>query len=89
MTVLSWNVEGLTLAITTCDDFVSLITKYDIICITESWASKSSKVELSGYKTLVHSYRRAVHRRAKGAGGGIIIYIKEDIKVGLILFWSK
>ena len=85
MTVLCWNVEGLTLAKTTCDDFVSLITKYDIICITESWTSKSSQVELSGYKTLVHSYRRAVHRRAKRAGGGVIIYIKEDIYRGVKL----
>ena len=77
--------EGLTLAKTTCEDFVSLIAKHDIICLVESWTTKKSSIELDGYKTLTHSFRRAVNRRAKRAGGGVIIYIKEELFKGVKL----
>ena len=77
--------EGLTLAKTTCEDFVSLIAKHDIICLVESWTTKKSSIELDGYKTLAHSFRRAVNRRAKRAGGGVIIYIKEELFKGVKL----
>ena len=77
--------EGLTLAKKTCEDFVSLITKNDIICLVESWTTKMSPIKLHGYRTLVHSFRRAVNGRAKRAGGGVIIYIKDELFKGVKL----
>ena len=77
--------EGLTLAKKTCEDFVSLITKNDIICLVESWTTKKSPIELDGYRTLVHSFRRVVNRRAKRAGGEVIIYIKDELFKGVKL----
>ena len=77
--------EGLTLAKTTCDDFISFLSDYKIICLLETWTKKSSKIEIEGYKTLTHSYRKLVNRRAKRAGGGVIIYVKEEIHKGVKL----
>ena len=54
LSVLCWNVEGLTLVKKTCADFVSLISKYDIICLIETWTTKTSQIEIDGYKTLFH-----------------------------------
>ena len=85
MSVLCWNVEGLTLAKTTCDDFISFLSNYKIICLLETWTKKSSKIEIDGYKTLTHSYRKLVNRRAKRAGGGIIIYVRDEIHKGVKL----
>ena len=65
----------------TCEDFVSLITKNDIICLVESWTTKTSSIELDGYRTLVHSFRRAVNRRVKE----VIIYIKDELFKGVKL----
>ena len=84
--------EGLTLAKKTCEDFVSLITKNDIICLVESWTTKKSPIELDGYRTLVHSFRIAVNRRAKRAGGDVIIYIQDELFKGVKLdctVWLK
>ncbi|MEW8546197.1 MAG: endonuclease/exonuclease/phosphatase family protein, partial [Candidatus Thiodiazotropha sp.] len=77
--------EGLTLAKQTCADFVSLIYKYDIICLIETWTTKTSQIEITGYKTLVHSYRKFVNKRAKRASGGLIIYVKNSIYKGVKL----
>ena len=85
LSVLCWNVEGLTLAKKTCADFVSLISKYDIICLIETWTTKTSQIEIDGYKTLVHSYRKFVNERAKRASEGLIIYVKNSIYKGVKL----
>ena len=77
--------SGLTLAKTTCDDFISFLSDYKIIYLLETWTKKSSKTEIEGYKTLTHSYRKLVNRRAKRAGGGVIIYVKDEIHKGVKL----
>ena len=48
----------------------------------ESWASNSSKIDLSGY--VCHNlYRTFQHRQAKRSSGGIALYYKESIKNGI------
>ena len=59
--------------------------EYDIICLTETWTCKNSRIELNGYSNPIHSYRRFQNRRAKRASGGIIVYIKDDIRQGIKL----
>ena len=61
------------------------ISNYQIICLSETWTNKSSKIDLKGYSKPIHSYRRFQNRRAKRASGGIIIYIKDDIRQGVKL----
>ena len=51
----------------------------------ETWTSKNSNVELFGFSKPIHSYRRFKNRRAKRASGGVIIYIKDEIRKGIKL----
>ena len=82
---MSWNVEGLTQTKKTSNEFIKILTNYDIICLSETWTKKSSNIELNGYTNPIHSYRRFQHRRANRASGGIIIYIKDNIRKGVKL----
>ena len=61
--------------------FVKFITEYDIICLSETWTSKKSSIELSGYSDPIHFYRKTVHRIAKRNSGGLIVYIKDGIQL--------
>ena len=69
----------------TCADFVSLISKYDIFCLIETWTTKTSQIEIDGYKILVHSCRKFVNKRAKRASGRLLIYVKNSIYKGVKL----
>ena len=77
--------EGLTASKQSCDDFTKFLSEHDIICLTETWTSKNSRIELNGYSNPIHSYRRFKNRRAKRSSGGIIVYIKDDIRQGIKL----
>lgn len=48
----------------------------------ESWTSKDSKIDLSGYKAY-NFYRKFQHRKARRNSGGIILYCKETIYDGI------
>ena len=39
-------------------DFSEFITKYDIVCLYETWTSKTSKIDLIGFNKSIHLYRR-------------------------------
>ena len=83
MNVLHWNVEGLTQEKQSCKEFVEFITNYDIICLSETWTSKNSVINLKGYSNPIHSYRKYRHKRAKRSSGGIIVYIRDSIRKGI------
>ena len=51
----------------------------------ETFTTKNSKVELSGYSKPIHSYRRFRNHRAERASGGMIIYIKDEMRKGIKL----
>ena len=61
------------------------ISDYPIICLSETWTNKHSKFDSKGYSKPIHSYRRLQNRRAKRSSGGIMIYIKDDIRQGVKL----
>lgn len=77
--------EGLSAEKKNNSDFVKFITQYDIICLYETWTNKSSEIDINGYSKPFHSYRRYQHRRAKRASGGIIIYVKNELRDGVKL----
>jgi exonuclease III len=62
--------------------FVNLITKHDIIILTETWTGKTSNIDLEGYYCY-NFYRKFRHRNAKRNSGGIVIYVRNEIKGGL------
>ena len=61
------------------------MSSYNIIVLYETWTSKHSNVKLSGFSKPIHSFRRFKNRRAKRASGGVIIYIKDEIRKGIKL----
>ena len=82
---MSWNVEGLNSEKQNNSDFSKFIADYEIIVLYETFTTKKSKIELSGYSKPIHSYRRFRNRRAKRASGGVIIYIKDELRKGIKL----
>lgn len=85
MHILSWNIEGLSNEKKTNKEFSDFITKFDIICLIETWTRKNSKIDLTGYSNPIHSFRRFQNKRAKRASGGLLIYIKDSIRKGVKL----
>ena len=80
---LSWNIKGLSADKRTSQDFTDFISKYDIICLSETWTNSKSNIHLNNYSKPIHSYRRFQNRRAMRPSGGIIIYIKDSIRKGI------
>ena len=76
--ILSWNVEGLNSEKKGNKDVSNFISAYGLIVLYETWTSKNSNVELSGYSKPVHSFRRFRNRRAKCASGGVLIYMTRN-----------
>ena len=67
------------------DNFLNVIANYDIVCLSETWTNKSSLIDLKGYSSPIHSYRKYQHKRARRSSGGLIIYIKDSIRAGIEL----
>lgn len=65
------------------------MSKYHIICLSETWTSKGSNVDLKGYNHKIHSFRIFRHRKAKRPSGGIIIYIKDNVSKGIQLIKNE
>ena len=82
---MSWNVEGLSERKKADRNFVGFITKYDLVCLQETWTSKKSKIDIDGFSSPIHSFRKVQNRRARRNSGGIIIYIKDTIRNGVKL----
>ena len=63
LNILSWNVNGLTSTKKDDDEFVNILSKYDLIFLYETWTSSKNNVKLSGY-TAHNFYRQFQHRNA-------------------------
>jgi exonuclease III len=61
-------------------DFCDIISKYDIVCLSESWTTKNSKLSLNGY-SYIDNYRKLIHKNAKRNSGGLVIYYRNNLKV--------
>ena len=55
----------------------------------ETWTTRHSDIELDGYSHPIHSFRRFQNKRAKRASGGVIIYIKDNIRKGVKLIKNE
>ena len=88
LSVLSWNINGLTSAKFEDADLINLLNKYDIIFLYESWLNKHHQFVLNGFTE--HSFcRKFQNKKANRCSGGIIVYIKDNIKEGVSLVRNR
>ena len=75
-----WNSNGMNRDKCKNEDFIRIISAYDIMCLTETWenndVSNSNIIIPSGYKAFRHS-RKDKHKKAKRYSGGIIVLYKQ------------
>ena len=66
----------------TYDEFVDILTKHDIIFLSESWTNDRSNIELNGYVS--HNfYRKFQHKNARRNSGGIVLLYKKSLEPGI------
>lgn len=82
LSVLSWNIHGLTRSLLEDQEFIDKLYKHDIIFLYESWGNSRSKFDIKGYKCY-NLFRKFQNRRARRCSGGIVIYIKNCINKGI------
>ena len=84
LSIASWNMNGLK-SKTHCkledDYFVSLIDKYDIICLSETHVGPDISLTIPGYKAF--KTHREKHPNAKKFSGGLVVFIKSTIEMGV------
>ena len=79
--IITWNVNGLGEK-KKDQEFLNIITRYDMICLMETWSSVRTNVKLSGYEKPLHRYRHK--RRKKGRrSGGLLLYYKKHLAAGI------
>ena len=75
----TWNVNGLAKWKEQHKEFIELLNKNDIVCITESWKNETQvkllEREVSNTFSIIYSCRRK-NNRAKCDSGGIVVFIK-------------
>ena len=84
VSVLSWNVYGLTTNKLEDTDFLNSICKYDISFLYESWTQKKSDIDINVYKCF-NLYKKFQNRRANRCSGVIVLYIRDSISDGVKL----
>jgi exonuclease III len=82
LSILSWNVHGLSKEKQQSADFVNTIANSDICFLYESWTNSNSNILLNGYNS--HNfYRKFKNRKARRNSGGIILLYKDHLKDGI------
>ena len=83
--IISWNVNGLTQDKLNKDILGSLFKDYDIILLSETWASDQDDYTLEGFK--YHNYpRNYKHHAAKRESGGLGVFIRNEIQHGVSMW---
>ena len=62
--------------------FLNLCNTCDIVLVCESWSTELSNIDITGFVEFV-VHRPSLHRQAHRASGGVIIYVKSDIILGV------
>ena len=61
---------------------MDILTKHDIIFLSESWTNDRSNIELNGYVS--HNfYRKFQHKNARRNSGGIVLLYKKSLEPGI------
>ena len=88
ISILTWNLNGFktkhaienTEVKTQIPEIVHMLCKYDILCLTETWANDNNihELEIKGYE-LFYSNRQFKHKDARKDSGGVAILVKKQI----------
>ena len=78
-----WNINGLGKDSEKLNDeeFRHIMEDFDIFSLIETWHTSSSRISLRGF-TSFQQIRKKKHKRGRNSGG-LIIYIKNNIKDGI------
>ena len=78
--ILYWNIHGINSRVigekNTDQEFLKITQQYDIVCLSELHTDKA--ISLPGFVTKKQKFRKKQHKGPK-IGGGIAVYIKQDI----------
>ena len=80
LTISSWNVNGLMKKINDTE-FLQMITKYDVVCLSETWTTGKDNVNIQSF-TAIHVPSVSKNRGRKS--GGIVVYIKSIHTPGIV-----
>ena len=84
LNILVWNINGLSQSKLDKRIAGSMLLKYDIILLCETWAAEDADFVLNGY--IYHNYPgRYKHRSPKRHSGGIALFIRKTIQDGVTL----
>ena len=84
LNIMVWNINGLSQSKLDKRIAGSMLLKYDIILLCETWAAQDAEFFLNGYE--YHNYpRKYKHRCAKRHSGGIAMFISKNINEGVTL----
>ena len=79
LSISSWNINGL--GQKHRDETFKEHVKYDINILLETWKGDAPDIKIPNYFSF--SKCRAKKKRARRNSGGIIVYVKEDLKKGI------
>ena len=85
----TWNINGLgnNAEKLRDDDFIKLIENFDIFSLVETWHTSKTKICLKGFDSL-DVMRTKKCKRGRNSGG-IIVFIKNTIRKGVVQLKSK
>ena len=80
--VLSWNIHGLSQDKLSDDILGTMLKGYDIILLSETWASDHDDFVLEGFE--YHNYpRKCMHLNGARNSGGLGVFIRQSIREGI------
>ena len=82
LSILSWNINGLSSEKKESSDFVNVIFENDLCFLYESWTTITSNVSIDGFVCL-YFYKKFQHRNVQSASGGIVLYYKDHLSQGI------
>ena len=72
ISIISWNICRSLSDKLTNSDFISLVSRYDLIFLSECWITDDDNVEIDGYEKFIFP-------RKQIKGGGIVIYCRLNL----------
>jgi hypothetical protein len=82
LSILVWNLNGLTNTKRSDKDFLSILSDNDIIVLRETLTDKNSNMSIEGYHCY-NLYRKFKHKRAGRNSSGMSIYVRECFNQGV------
>ena len=80
--ILFWNIHGLSQDKLSDNILGNVLKKYDIILLSETWASDQDEFALDGFE--YHNYpRKHIHPNGKRNSGGLGVFIRQTIREGV------